>query len=318
MVPTNTYQNFVVAYLDVIGMKEAVQKSVADPEIASKLEKMLSELKKRCAELNKRWRAEIPPLNAQAFSDNIVLTCPISSDDLNVSDLVLRKIAYFVSAYQTEVAYVHGYFLRGAITAGLHCERGDICFGPAFVEATEAEKQLANWPRVVVLPKALELIAHGRHPYLKRDDEGITYIDHLHLSITSLILNSSKSENKEGGINSFSWVPIIEEQKSTIETAVKNLDTDSPQYLSKLSKYHSLAQYHNKYLRQYLRGGKNFPLTEVVELILSSQKGMTKERMHREVAKLTRLLAEVDEKINSCLINMGKLFAPLRHRGPRK
>ena len=322
MVPANTYQTSAVAYLDVSGLKEAVRGSVEKPALACELESMLLGLQSRCVELNKRQRrsAQIPNLKARAFSDSIILTCPIVLDNPTVSDNALRLIAVIISAYQMEAAVTHGFFIRGAITVGPHCDRGDICFGPAFIEAIEAyeaEQKLANWPRVIVLPKVLELIAHGRHPYLKRDDAGITYVDYLLLCTVNLLTQSSTPEKRQAGLHPFSWLSLIEKHKTALETAVKTLDMASPQFLPTLSKYHSLAQYHNRYLRQVIRGGKNFPLTEVLELILSRQKGMTKDRMGREVSEFTRFFSEMDERQKNCLIDMRHTFAPLRHRGPR-
>lgn len=314
MIPTNTYQTSVVAYLDVSGLTDAVRRSIEKPELAGELEGMLLGIQSMCVELNKRpWLSvQIPNLKARAFSDSIILTCPTVSDD------ALRLIVVIVSAYQMEVTVTHGFFIRGAITVGKHCDRGDICFGPALIEAYEAERQLVNWPRVIVLPKALELRAHGRHPYLRRDDAGIIYVDYLLLCTVNLLIQSSTAEKRQAGLHPFSWLSLIEKHKTALEMAVKTLDADTPQFLLTLSKYHSLAQYHNRYLRQVIRGGKNFPLTELLELILSHQKGMTKNRMGREVSEFTRFFSEMDERQKNYLIDMRHTFAPLRHRGPRR
>jgi len=140
MVSPNTYQTSAVAYLDVSGLKEAVRRTAEKPALAGKLEGMLLGLQNRCIELNKGQlrSAQIPNLKARAFSDSIVLTSPAVSDD------ALRLIAVIVSAYQMELVVTHGFSIRGAITVRPHCDRGDICFGPAFIEAYEAERKLAN------------------------------------------------------------------------------------------------------------------------------------------------------------------------------
>jgi hypothetical protein len=319
IVPPDTYQTSLVAFLDVLGMKEAVRRSVEKPNLAGKLENMLLGVQSRCVEVNKRQRrsSQIPNLKVRAFSDSIILTCPIVLNNPTASDNALRLIAVIISAYQMEVAVTHGFFIRGAITVGPHCERGDICFGPAFIETYEGERQLANWPRVIVLPKALELIAHGRHPYLKRDDAGITYVDYLLLCTANLVIRSSNTEKRHAGLHPFSWMSLIEDHKTSLEAAVKTLDMDTPQSLPTLYKYHSLAQYHNRYVRQVIRGGEGFPLTEVLELILSRQKGMTKDGMSREVSEFTHFFSRVDERLKACLVDIHHIFAPLRHRGPR-
>jgi hypothetical protein len=319
MVPPDTYQTSVVAFLDISGLKEAVQKSLEKPELAKEIESMLTKLQNRCAELNKRWKAPKPNLNARAFSDSIILTCPIASDNPTVSDNALRMIAVFVSSYQMEVVGTYGFFIRGAITVGPLCDRNDICFGPALNEAIEAEQKLANWPRVIVFPKALKLIAYGRHPYLRRDDAGITYLDYLLLCTSNLLVQASTTpKRKRAGLHPFSWISLIEQHKTRLEAAVKELDSDTTQFIPLLYKYHSLAQYHNRYLRQVIKGGKNFPFAEVLELILSQQKGMTKERISTVISEFTRLATSMDERLRKCLIDMNRIFAPLRHRGSRK
>lgn len=77
MVPLSTYQTSVVAYLDILGMKEAVRRSIEKPELANELKSMLLELQSECVKLNKRqqWGPQIPNLKARSFSDGIILTC---------------------------------------------------------------------------------------------------------------------------------------------------------------------------------------------------------------------------------------------------
>ena len=315
--PQNTYQTSVVAYLDICGLKEAVQKSSRKRRLAKEIESMLSGLQGRCVELNKQhqWGPQIPDLRARAFSDSIILTCPIASDDPTASDNALRKIAVITSAYQMQVIAQHGFFIRGAITVGPHCDRNDVCFGPALIEAYEAERQLANWPRAILLPKALKLIAHGHHPYLLRDDGGITYLDYLLLCTANLVIQSDTPKKRRAGLHSFSWVSLMEAHKARLEVAVRDLSKDAP--LRILYRYHSLAQYHNRYLRQVLRGGRSFPLTELLEFVLSRKKGMTKDQMNSEISKFTSFFSYMDKRQENCLIDMRHIFAPLRHRGSK-
>lgn len=210
------------------------------------------------------------------------------------------------------------FFIRGAITVGSHCDRGDVCFGPALIEAYEAERQLANWSRVIVLPKALDLRAHGRHPYLKRDDSGITYVDYLLLCTLNLLSLSEHPKKRQAGLHPFSWLSLIQKHKTALEMAVKTLNADSPQFLITLSKYYSLAHYHNRYIRQLMRGDKDFPLIEWLKLVLSHQKGMTNNRMAEEISEVTHFFSEIDERQKDCLIDTRTIFAPLRHRGSRR
>lgn len=323
MAPLNTYQTTVIAFLDISGLKAAVQKSLEKPELANEIESILLGLQNRCTESNKsqQWGPTIPNLKARAFSDSIILTCPVDSKNSIMLDNALRKIAVISSAFQMLVT-LHGFFIRGAITVGLHCDRDDVFFGPAFIEAYEAEKQLANWPRVILLPKALDLKARGRHPYLITDDGGITYVNYLHLCAMNVMLHSNDPKTKQAGLDSFPWISILATHKTALETAVKTLNADSPQFIITLSKYHSLAHYHNWYLRQVMRGGKDLPIIELLEPALSQQKGMTKKRMAKEIREATALISQIDEilkgRLKNCLIDIRTIFAPLRRRGSRR
>lgn len=290
--------------MDIVGMQDAVRRSKAEPELACRLENMLSSIQRRCVELTKRWDEQYP-IRARAFSDSVVLTCPVASD------YSLRKVAVYVSAYQVEAAD-YGYFMRGAVAAGPHCDREDVCFGPALVEAYHAEEQIARWPRVIVLPSALALRSEGRHPYLRRDEAGVTYVDYLHLFVVNAVIQSRTPESRRAGLHPYSWIAVVEKHKTALESAVETLDADSPQFLITLSKYHSLVHYHNRYLGQYLRGGQHFPLTQLLELILSSQKGLTEDDLNRQVSEITRAFSEKDEQVRACIIDVGKMFAPLR------
>ena len=315
----NAYQATLIAFLDVSGLKEVVQKSLERPELAKGIESMLLELQNRCAELNKdpQWGPMIPDLKARAFSDSVILTCPVDAEDPTVLDNALRKIALISSAFQMQVA-LRDFFIRGAITVGLLCDRADVFFGPALVEAYEAERQLANWPRVVVLPKALDLKAHGRHPYLRRDDAGIAYLDYLLLCTVNLLVQSENPEGRQAGLHPFSWVTLMERHKIALERAVKALNVDSPQFLITLSRFHSLAHYHNHCLRQIPRGGKDLPLSELLKLVLSRRKGMTKVRMDNEISEWTRFFSYVQDRQKDCLIDIRTIFAPLRRRRSRR
>lgn len=75
MASPNTYQPTVIAFLDISGLKEAVQKSLENPELAAEIESMLLELQNRCTQLNRsqQWGPMIPDLKTRAFSDRVLL-----------------------------------------------------------------------------------------------------------------------------------------------------------------------------------------------------------------------------------------------------
>ena len=115
-------------------------------------------------------------------------------------------------------------------------------------------------------PKAIKLRAHGRHPYLKRDDAGITYVDYLLLCTSNLLIRRDNSKNKNVGLHPLSWLALMEKHKTALEASVKELNEASPEFLITLSKYHSLAYYHNSYLKQLISGSGEFPVDSIARV----------------------------------------------------
>jgi hypothetical protein len=302
---TSTYIEGIVAFLDIAGVKEAVKKSQSNSDITETLRKMYSDLQQRCLDINSKQKpeAKIPNIKTRLLSDSIIITCPSTSDD------ALRLVAVMVSAFQMNTIVSHHYFVRGAITTGLFYEDDNILFGPAYVEAYECEKQLANWFRVIVHPKVLTLATIGEHPYLVRDNAGVTYIDYLLIDSLSLIVKDFPTGNSLEAVPV--WIKSLKWHVSAIENAVKAID---PNDLSLLYKYHSVAQYHNRFINKVQGGPLETKMDQLLELMLSKTKGVTKKQLAAELNNLKPLFEEMDAEVASCKISVPKIFPALYRR----
>lgn len=80
----------------------------------------------------------------------------------------------------------HGYLIRGAITVGDLYIDEDIIFGPALLEAYEAESKLATFPRVILCENAVNEYKPAwtrKIPDLLMDSDNKVFIDYLHATV---------------------------------------------------------------------------------------------------------------------------------------
>jgi hypothetical protein len=86
-------------------------------------------------------------LAAQAFTDNIVIGCPLSLDDDGEAEL--GALVLSLRWYQLERVN-RGFFVRGGIAVGELYVDEDIVFGDALIEAHRIESEVACDPRIVL------------------------------------------------------------------------------------------------------------------------------------------------------------------------
>jgi len=106
-----------------------------------------------------------PLWTTKAFTDNIVLGCPLLDHDLGEGSMGSLFIA--LSEYQMGLIK-HGFFVRGAMTVGEHYMDDKIVFGDALLEAVELEKSRARDPRIILSRDAKRLAE--RHLQFYRDE----------------------------------------------------------------------------------------------------------------------------------------------------
>ena len=139
------YENRLIAFVDLLGFKQAVNNSVNHQVIAQKIYNILN-YHNRLKEKNygdglasgSDYGKEIT-----FFSDCFVISYAIGrGGELNylLSDVIFHALDL------TSI----GFLVRGGITFGQLVHQGDICFGPAMNRAYELESICASYPRILV------------------------------------------------------------------------------------------------------------------------------------------------------------------------
>ncbi|CUH45455.1 hypothetical protein [Ruegeria atlantica] len=234
-----------LAFLDVLGFKEILRE-----DDRSQIEQLHHLLRQGSNILQGAENDDLATEGFQlpdyhaltAFTDNIVLGFPIHDDGEMESGMAFDRIGEF----QLHMV-LGGFFVRGGLAFGDAYVDDLAVYGPALLQAYEAESQLARDPRIVISQSGKEVIAHhleyyGRMPHapqntdLKRDRDGQWFIDYLESTIID---------------------PHPEEQLIDFEKVMAHRDIVTAK-LSEYSanprvwsKYEWVADYHNDFCARY-------------------------------------------------------------------
>lgn len=147
-----TYENRVVAFLDILGFKEWIKKSTNEQYF-----KVIKEAMDYIANVrDERYHGSFSDIEAgykevSVFSDSIVISYSQSVE--GGLFYILMDLVYICVTLNQK-----GIFLRGGVTYGKLYHKNHECFGPAMIEAYKIEQNLAKYPRVVVDVPAIQ---HG-------------------------------------------------------------------------------------------------------------------------------------------------------------
>lgn len=137
------YEMRYVAFIDILGFKNKVYKSVYDSSELHRIEnvlKYIQELKKQNDEDS--YSSKYVGREFSMFSDSIVISYPAYGQGNAFNILIdLAHICLEILA--------KGFILRGGITIGKLFHKDIVCFGPAMNMAVEMEKN-AKYPRIIV------------------------------------------------------------------------------------------------------------------------------------------------------------------------
>lgn len=161
------YREAIVTFIDILGFRNLVKNRPAS-EIGSAIRLLQRHLAGDDRDFNKSERAQMNWVRALYFSDSVVHVRPF--------DGPYAEGAFFYQIHQLLLAQfelaARGIFIRGGLTVGeIYAEDG-VLFGPAMVRAYDLESKFANYPRIIVDPKALA--AYKGDPRLKSDDHTLS------------------------------------------------------------------------------------------------------------------------------------------------
>lgn len=231
-----TYERRIVAFIDIMGFKNHINKTERDPKYAKKLLEVMQGIVEIKNDNDKgilglkKYGKEV-----SIFSDCIVISYPLSFEG------GLFHILIDIVHIQIELLF-SDVILRGGISIGDIYHKDQIVFGPAMVEAYYLESKIAKYPRIVLKNKTIidgiletlpdrhtiEMESEYISSLLKVDKkDNICYLDIL----------SQSDEFDEIEV----YFEFLDKLKSIIETELKtNIDGRV------VEKYKWLRKYYNK------------------------------------------------------------------------
>ena len=199
-------QKYMVGYIDLLAGKSLITQDRENQNLNAVYKCYC--VAKQIVDLQSSYASV--PYSVKIFSDNIIVAIP--SDPIMLNDnhpvIALNRIAAIVGAFQ-RAFLAQGILTRGSITYGDLYIDDLMVWGSALVEAYEIESFVANYPRVVLSEKILQLgslYSDGISELLqinniKQDIDGEYYIDYLNYpldtNVQQLISSSLQSTEEK-------------------------------------------------------------------------------------------------------------------------
>jgi len=187
-----TYTARYIAFIDILGFRDAVKKSEEDYLLREKIISALKNLtfiknfvdqknqdsdQNRYQAIEKLW---FQP-TIQVFSDSIYISIHENPTALSMLG------AYCTLIYGTLFSF--GLFARGAITKGNSFESEGTIFGQGLIDAYDLESKTALYPRVLISNTILDDVNKTGTFYLEKDFDGLHYIDVFYEGIQKMLIN---------------------------------------------------------------------------------------------------------------------------------
>ena len=179
---TTSYEERIVAFVDILGFSSMVEKSAEDAEMYESIKLALETIQKVKA------NTDIKGAKVTTFSDSIVISYPTKTNG-SLFIILINLIHLQLNLLQ------QGILVRGGIAKGQVRHVQEMVFGPAMVSAYELESKYAVYPRIIVEKEVVdwEQDNYRKQVYgaeydiddlmhlLKKDEyNDIYYIDILH------------------------------------------------------------------------------------------------------------------------------------------
>jgi hypothetical protein len=258
------YSNYLIAYMDILGFKQKVEKAKQNTKIICQIYNVLRKANIRATKWNLQQSRQTVKSGriSKMFSDTILLT------DSTVNSNTLLDLLQHVAISQYSIL-MDKFFLRGAIISGDHFQKGNVMFGPTYLKAYEIETQVASWPRIVLDDNLLKILTAQQKQIafwalLERDYDGIIYVDYIK-AICTLMIGQKASVNGAKLFKQLNRVYIV--HKNIVIDAIKSNTVRSNTHI--LVKYYALAKYHNmalnRFCTHYLSGSQYTSQRKIVK-----------------------------------------------------
>lgn len=176
-----TYQQRIILFVDFLGFKAHVNRTVSDLEFLGKLVRAMDRIGKIGEDDRKFQKSQ----RVTQFSDCVVVSYLV--DEESAVFWLLNEIAYCVIDLAER-----GFLIRGALTVGSLLHTKQHIVGPAMVKAYELESQVAKYPRILIDKQVLKAAAKARNEmhsgkeeanyvkdFMTEDDDGSFYFDYV-------------------------------------------------------------------------------------------------------------------------------------------
>ena len=138
------YENRYVVFIDILGFKDIVSKSNNDDKKAEKILENLKYIEEIKKENDDIYKLTTIGRKIAVFSDSIVISYPLLNSGSGQFLSLIFDIIYIFNELLDK-----GVYIRGGMTYGKLYHEGNVCFGPAMVEAYSLEQE-AIYPRIII------------------------------------------------------------------------------------------------------------------------------------------------------------------------
>lgn len=136
------YEERIVAFLDILGFKNIIDKTANSVEESSKVLEILKSFEK-IKESNNECEKEFFGREVSFFSDSIVISYPLTTEG-GLYHIMMDLIHIQLESFFSNILF------RGGIAIGKLYHKGNIVFGPGMIEAYNLECKIAKDPRIVI------------------------------------------------------------------------------------------------------------------------------------------------------------------------
>ena len=224
----------IVCFADILGFSDLIKSTnskEAAIQILKKLHNDLNIFYKNLEDLN-------PYGSIKTFTDNIILAYPKYEDGEGQYGSLINSFMYFQLSM-----VLKGYFVRGGVALNEYYGDQTFAYGPALIEAYELESTKANYPRIILSDKMIQLIIDHIADYyggvgapqiseiLCDKEDNLCFINYL------LVIEDEFQDDR----NFSRYLELITSHKEQIEKAIRG-NLNNPKIMMK---YSWLAKYHN-------------------------------------------------------------------------
>lgn len=191
------YEERLVAFVDVLGFKNEIEKKSINPSTGIENEDSTNNIYDFITLLHndfvERNASSHSSYRVTQFSDSLVISYKLT-EQASVFWTLMSLLYLHIDAIN------HGLLIRGAITYGKLVHDDTHLFGPAMDEAYKIESEVANYPRIIVNKELIEIARNNPNSsntpeqeelyikkLLKLDSDGFYYVDYFEKACDEMI-----------------------------------------------------------------------------------------------------------------------------------